>query len=248
LLPLLLVTGVLCCAGPQPRAPEEIARRAQNSKSRGLVERLQLPPKKARKAARILERLRREFATYEAARLKLLDEVLEQVIDGELSRERLAPLGETTVSEFDRALPALAVALNDVHALLSAKERGRLVQIYGSDDAKQSDAERRAERQNRLGRVLDLSVGQKTRLYAAWLGLYLKHLGFIREFRADIKDAKSSFLSDEFDVNSLALMKNPRFGEVLELIYEALAVTLPVLSDAQRRSLAAYMDAAMRGV
>lgn len=234
------------CGRPQPDSPDEISLRAAQRVEPSFVEKLELPRKKERRAKRIIEDLEREFESYDEARLLLLDETLRQVRSGELDRDSLEPLGHAAEDEFLRAMPALMRALNEGHALLSTEERKRFLSMYGSDKEKKSDEERRAAREQKLARVLDLSAGQKTRLYAAWLGVYLAHLSFIRQMRKDFRQAREAFASDSFDAKTLPLLVDPRFEEVLELIYEALSVTLPMLSADQRLALAAYMDAHMR--
>ncbi len=181
---LALVLIAAGCAQPQPRTPDEIARKAK-IKRPGWVERLELSEDKADRATEIWASVSDELDGYNTARLALLNASLEDIREGELDRETLEPLARRTVDEFERALPAFVRGLNELHALLNDQERKRLVEMVSSKT--QTKEEKVAERNDRIAKVLDLNAGQKTRLYPLWLGLGISHLGLLNELKRDAK-------------------------------------------------------------
>jgi len=241
LLTLIILSGG--CSTPQPRPPQQIARAEPSRPS--WVERLQLPETKARRATILSARVSDAFKEYNAARLALLDEVLREIKTGKLNRDQLEPLAERAILEFEQALPVLLNQLNELHALLSPEERQRMIEMFGGKQEK-NDTERHAERQQRFARVLDLTSAQKARLYPTWLRLWLSNFGLLNGMMRDFKDARVQFASDTFDARTLPLVNNLRPKDVLELSYETLTLTLPVLSSAQHQTLAAYLDARLR--
>lgn len=246
-LVVLLLLFAWGCSKPHPKAPEQIVEAAaKKPEKRGIVDRLNVPEWKKDKLRPIVKDVVASFADYESARLRLLDEALAQIRSGKLDRERMEPLANETITGFERAVPTLIRGLNRTHELLSKAERQALVDLYAGKDADLSEEDRKRAREERLTRVLDLSAGQKTRLYASWLELVVTHWGLVSRFQKNVQDARQRFVEDDFDAASLPLIVQLRFRELLEVAYEGLEASLPVLSDEQRSALSAYMDAHMR--
>ena len=241
---VVVASAIVGCSTPQPRAAEQIMS-APPPKRPGWVERLQLSEHKAQQVTILATNVREEFAVYNISRLKLLDEVLAEIKNGVLERAKLAPLAEQTIHDFEQVLPVLLDNLNKLHALLSPEERQRLLDLLGGKE-NDDEAERRAERQDRIAQVLDLNSAQKAQLYPSWLGIWLGHLGLMNGLQRDVKDARKQFASEVFDARELSLIKNLRAMDLMEICYDALTTTLPILTAAQRTSLAAYLDRRVR--
>ena len=231
------------CAEPGPRSPQEIARRNQIQRP-SFIERLDLSKKKTHQASLIWAEISEELEPYNQARLALLDEVVSEVREGELNRDELQPLAARTVEAFEGALPAFTTGLNRLHALLNREERQRLVDmVYARTETRE---EKKSARRDRLARVLDLSAGQKAQLYPTWLRIGLGNLGLLNALKRDAKDAGNRFVSDEFQAERLDLIQKRRPMDLLEFYFEAIKATLPGLTDEQRQSFSAYLDARVR--
>lgn len=242
----MLMLGMLAsCTQPRPVEPAQIAAARQQPRPSWIAQ-LQLPAEKAERVAALSARVGRAFQAYDLARLILLKEVLAEIRQGQLDRVKLQPLAERMLLEFDKALPTLLIAANELHHTLDRAERARLVEMFGGGDADQTPEERQKAREERIERVLDLTTGQKTQLFPALLGVALGHWGLLRQVQGDFRQAKEQFLSEEFDARALPLVVDRRPMDVLVAVYEAFEVTLPVLTPAQRDTLIAYMDAHLR--
>lgn len=240
----VLTTAIGGCSTPQPRAAEPIPT-VEQPKRPSWVARLQLSEDKAQKVTILATNVKEGFAVYNVSRLKLLDEALAEIKSGALDRDKLSPLAEQTIKDFEQVLPVLLDNLNELHALLSPQERQRLIDILGGNEDKDEN-ERRDERQARFAQVLDLNAAQKTQLYPTWIRIWLGHLGLINGLQRDMKDARKQFASEVFDARALPLIKNLRAMDLMDLCYEVLAATLPILTPAQHESLAAYLDQRVR--
>ncbi len=231
------------CAAPDPRAPESF-QQASSKPRPTWIERLELSARKADRIAEIWASADQKLAGYDRARLLLLDEAVLEVKAGRLERDTLFPLGEQTVAEFEKALPAFITALNRLHKTLNQEERKRLVNMV----LRQTDTkdEKKTARQDRLAQVLDITAGQKAQLYPRWFGVLLGNLGLLKALKRDARDAGKRFVSEEFDAAQLPLIENRRPLDILEFYYDGLKTTLPVLTPAQRDTLAAYLDARVR--
>jgi len=239
-----LVLELNSCAAPQPVAPEKLMAQRAEPRPDWLKE-LNVSEAKARRIAGITRRVRRAFVPYDLARIILLQEVLAQIRQGVLKREQLLGPAEQMLREFDRGLPVLLVGLNELHAVLDQGERARLVELFAGARDKTPE-EREKERQERIQRILDLSSGQRAELFPALLALALRHWGLVREVERGVSEAKQRFLSDEFDARTLSLVLSRRPMDILDAVYEALEITLPVLTLAQRQTLAAYLESRLR--
>lgn len=242
-VPFLLI-ALGGCAAPRPLAPEKVAALRSEPRPDWLQE-LNVTEAKAKRITAITRRVQHAFVDYDLARIILLEEVVRQIKHGELQRDALLPLAEQMLREFDRGLPVLLVGLNDLHGVLDEAERARLVEMFGGDQRKTPE-EREKERQERIQRVLDLSAGQKAELFPALLALALRHWGLVREVEQGVKDARAKFLSEDFDARTLSLVVSRKPMQILAVVYEALEITLPVLTSAQRQTLAAYLEKRLR--
>lgn len=237
------------CGKPEPRVPlEEPAEETLEKSPRpDLLNRLDLNRAQEKRIDAILRGLYRDFAEYDRARHPLLDEVIAQVEAGELDRDKLLPLAARAVVEFELAYPKLLDAMNELHVLLTVKQRKQLMDLVSGEEKQElSPEERRAAREERLGRLLDLSTGQKARLYPAFAMLAIKNWGLLNHFLDGIEEGKEAFVSDTFDAHELSLAKELRLMEVAEVFYEALHTSLPALSPEQRKTLGALLEARYR--
>jgi len=198
---MVALVVISSCAAPKPLAPEKVAALRAEPRPNWVAE-LKVTEVKAQRIAVITRRVQRAFVPYDLARTILLKEVLGQIRRGELQRDALLPLAERMLSEFERGLPVLLVGLNELHAVLDEAERARLVELFAGDQAKTPE-ERETERQERIGRVLDLSTGQRTELFPALLALALRNWGLVRDVERGVKEAKDKFQSEDFDARTL---------------------------------------------
>jgi hypothetical protein len=240
----ILAAALAGCSAPQPLAPEKVAAlRAEPGPD--WLQQLKVTETKAKRIMSITRTVKRAWVGYDGARIALVSEVLSQIRRGQLQRDALLPLAEEMLRQFERGLPVLLVGLNELHAVLDETERARLVELLDGEQDRTPE-EREKERQERIQRVLDLSAGQKAELFPALLALTLRHWGLVRDLERGVKEAKASFLSDAFDARTLSLVSSRKPMEILTALYEGLEIALPVLTPAQRQTLAAYLETRLR--
>lgn len=240
---LLCAMSAGACGKPQPRTASSIELRSEKSVRPSYLDQIEMSRRQRMRVDAELARLYAAFEQYDVERLELLDAVVKQVQEGELSRAELEPMAKRTVEAFDRGYPILLSVTNQIHSILTPAQREALMDLLVEDEDEEEPTaeEKREARQERLAQVLDLSAGQKTRLYPAMAVLAVKHWGLISHYRGGIKEAREAFVKDEFDARELALGRDPRVWELAEAFFEALETALGVLNEDQRQTLAALM-------
>lgn len=238
---------VAACGKPAPRAPDTIQPQVEKSPRPTLLEEMSFSPEQDDEIDALLEHLYAGFEGYDETRLVLLDEVIVEIEAGKLDREKLTPLAEAAVSEFERSYPLLLDTTNDLHAILTPQQREEFVRLLsGEQDEALTAEEKEAAREERLGRLLDLTTGQKAKLYPSLGALALKNWGLMSHVRGGIAEAKEAFVQDQFDAHELALGQDLRLMEIAEVFYQALEVAMEVLTGEQRKTLVALLNARYR--
>lgn len=245
---ILGVTLLLAsCGSPNPKAPEAVREHHAQVRASSRLDRLKLDPEKRAEVNALVTKVRASFVDYERARLALLDEVVIEIAQGKLVHEKVKPLWEEAIRTFRAGLPDLLLGINRLHELLSRAEREQLVEIMSAGSKGKNADEKRAEREERLGRILDLRAGQKTTLYPAVLTVVIKHYGFISRTEDELEDAEEAFIGPDFDARELALIKNLDLDRMAEIYFEVTETVLNHLTPEQHQTLSAVIDARLRG-
>lgn len=246
-LMVCLALLVFACSKPAPRAPETIHPQVEKSPRPTLLGQMSFSTEQDQKIDALLERLYAGFEGYDRTRLLLLDEAIRQIEAGKLNREKLTPLAEAAVGQFERAYPLLLDTTNELHAIMTSEQRKQFVRLVsGEENEELSDEEKQAAREERLGRLLDLTAGQKAKLYPALGMIALKNWGLMNHVRGGISEAKEAFVREDFDAHQLALGKELRLMEIAEAFYQALEAAMEVLTVEQRETLVALLNARYR--
>lgn len=190
----------------------------------------------------LLASVEKDFADYDVVRLQLLDEIVAEVRAGAFDHERLDPLIEKTIVEYERATPHVIRFANQVHRTLKPHQRQQLLDLWEDDDEDISEEERREKEEEDLTRILDLTGSQKTRLLTPLLGTYLEYYGPIGDSRKYWKEAKSAFGQSEFDAAKLRFFTALPIRALARAIFEASATVLAVLEPDQRETLAVMIE------
>jgi Spy/CpxP family protein refolding chaperone len=233
------------CARPQPRTPEAVVAKAAAKKEPSFFDDLELTSAQRKRVGEIVDGLYEAFADYDEKRIVLLDLVIAQVRKGELDREELLPIAEETVASFEEAMPAALRAMEEMHDVLNQAQREELVKLF-SEGRELSPEERRAAREERIGKVLDLTAGQKAKLYPSLLALYIRNWGVVGDFRGAIDEALDAFEAEDLKVDELAIAQDLKLMPIGEVIFEALEMSMGILTEEQQETLAAYVDASLR--
>ncbi len=233
------------CGKPQPRAPEQVVREAQESKDPEFFAELELTRAQRDKVVALIDQLYVDFAEYDRTRLLLLDATISQIRAGELNRDELLPLAETTIVEFEKALPHGIDAMQELHDILTRKQREELVALF-TEGRELSDEERREARNNKINRVLGLTTGQKATIYPALLALYIKHWGTLGRFRSALHEAQDAFVEDRLVARELAIASELELMALGEVIFDALEIGMNNLTREQHATLAALLDSQLR--
>lgn len=238
--------SVTSCGTPRPRAPEQVREQHAQMRPSSRLGKLALDPKRRAEVDALVAEVRLSFSDYERARLVLLDEAVVEVARGKLEYEKLRPLWDEAIRTFEAGLPHLLVGINRLHKILTRAEREQLVSLLSGGEKKSAE-EKHADRQERLGRVLDLRASQKTTLYPALFTVLVKHYGFISDTEDELEEAEDAFISPEFDAREAPLIKNLDLHRMAEIYFEAAETVLKHLTPEQHKTLAAVIDARLRG-
>lgn len=236
---------VISCGKPEARAPtvEPVPQKVEKSPRPHVLGKMDFEPAQETAIAEMLERLYRAFEDYDRTRIVLLDEAIRQIKAGKLEREMLEPLARQAVDDFDKAYPALLEAMNELHAILTPSQRKEFLELLeGPNKKDMTEEERQAEREESLGRLLDLTAAQKGRIYPALAVIGLKNWGLLSHLRSGIREGKEAFLEDSFDATRLSLAEDPRLWDIAVAFYEALELAVEELEPAQRKTLARLLD------
>jgi|GEM_PF-1640743 len=231
------------CATPKPKAPEAVAQLAQKKNPSPLIVKLKLNERTADKVEDLFSKVRGYTQGYEAARIALINEALPQIESGQLDYNNLKPLSDRAIAEWEAIVPRLARDANILHALLTPKQRKRLVKILGGGDPDLSEEEKRQAREERIVKLLDLNAGQKTRVFGTLVTLTVSNYSLVSDTRAAIAEAKEAFIQDEYDARKLKVVTQLDLHAIAELAYEALEDGLEILTPQQRLTLVAIMKA-----
>jgi Spy/CpxP family protein refolding chaperone len=240
-----LSLALSACGKPQPRAPEDVVREAEVRKEPEFFNDLSMTQTQRRQVLTLIDKLYADFAEYDRTRLILLDETIAQIKRGQLERAKLLPLADTTIKEFEKAFPLGIDALQRLHGILTREQREKLVALF-TDGRQLSDEERRKARDNRYGKILGLTAGQKASLYPALLALYIKHWGTIGRFRSALHEAQDAFIEDHLVAKELAIASDLDLLSVGEVIFDALEIGINHLTREQHATLAALLDSQLR--
>jgi hypothetical protein len=204
-------------------------------------------PEQDEKIDALLERLYAGFKGYDRTRLVLLDEVIREIEVGKLDRVKLTPLAEAAVAEFEKSYPLLLDTTNELHAVMTLQQRKEFVRLLSGEEQEDlSEEEKQAEREERLSHLLDLTAGQKAKLYPSLGVIALKNWGLMSHLRGGVAEAKEAFLQEQFDAHQLALGQELRLMEIAEAFYQALEAGMEVLTVEQRKTLVALLNARYR--
>lgn len=240
---LLLISSVLfACGTPQPHTPAAVVARAEQKRPTHLVDKLTLSAVQRTQTNAIVKRVRADLADYEVTRVALLAEAVAQVRAGELNRKRLEPLAQDAIAKVQAALPKVALEVNAFHRLLTPAQREEFIDLLQGDNLKLTDEQKRERRNERIAKVLDLTSGQKTQIYAALFAVMLKHWSAVDGTRDDLDDAFDAFLEPDFDARELKITQEIAWEGLAEAAFEALEVGMNHLNPAQQKTLAAWME------
>lgn len=240
---LLLISSVLfACGTPQPHTPAAVVARAEQKRPTHLVDKLTLSAVQRTQTDAIVKRVRADLADYEVTRVALLAEAVAQVRAGELNRKRLEPLAQDAIAKVQAALPKVALEVNAFHRLLTPAQREEFIDLLQGDNLKLTDEQKRERRNERIAKVLDLTSGQKTQIYAALFAVMLKHWSAVDGTRDDLDDAFDAFLEPDFDARELKITQEIAWEGLAEAAFEALEVGMNHLNPAQQQTLAAWME------
>lgn len=240
---LSLLSG---CRSPEPRSPEVVRQKAVQKAAEpaepSLFDQLPLGREQRKVLAGLVEQVRLDLAVYDQRRISLVDEIIVEVRAGAFDRNKLAPLIEQAVVEYERATPRLVHFANEVHGALDAAQRKRLIELWDGEEEELSEEERRAREEEELTRVLDLTGSQKTRLFTPLLGVYLEYYGPIGDLRKAWSEAKAAFLLDTFDARQLKFFTSLPLRTLARAVFDACEIGLSVLDADQRETLAVTME------
>lgn len=247
----LLCLGLLSgCRSPAPRSPEVVRQQAAVKATQppepSIFDRLTLAPGQRAVVDEARATVHRQLEDYDRARLALLDEIALEVRNGAFDKDRLDPLIEQTIIEYERAIPALVRFANELHRVLSPAQRAELVKLWDDDDEHLSEEERRAKEEEALTRVIDLTGGQRTRLVTPLLGIYLEYRGPISDLRKSWREVKAAFVEPSFDAAELRFFTELPLRPLARAAFDASETVLTVLDENQRETLAAAIETRWR--
>jgi hypothetical protein len=251
LVVLLASLGLLSgCRSPAPRSPEVVRQKAAEQAAKppepSIFDRLHLGPAERAVVSEALTSVQHDLIPYDRARLELLAEVVLQIRAGAFDRQKLDPLIERAIVEYERVTPRLILFANDVHRTLSPAQRRELVALWDEDDEKLSDEERQAKEREELTKVIDLTGAQRTRLVTPLLGVYLEYYGPIGDFRKYWSEAKVAFVGSAFDAAKLPFFTSLPLRTLARAVFDASETVLGVLDANQRETLAVTIETQWR--
>lgn len=252
----LLVVFLAClgllsgCRSPAPRSPEVVRQKAAEKAAKppepSIFDRLHLGSAERAMVNEALVGVQHDLVPYDRARLELLDEIVRQIRAGAFDRQKLDPLIERAIVEYERVTPRLILFANHVHRTLSPAQRRELVALWDDDDEKLSDEQRQEKEREELTKVIDLTGSQKTRLVTPLLGVYLEYYGPIGDSRKYWSEAKAAFVEPGFDAGKLSFFTALPLRTLARAVFDASETVLGVLDANQRETLAVTIETQWR--
>jgi Spy/CpxP family protein refolding chaperone len=182
-----------------------------------------------------------------AARRDLLQAVAAQVEDGRINRVALQPKIDALKAAFKTAMPADRAAVEQLHGILDAKQRAALVDSLQAH--KKNWLGRHHEGGRHLGRIfseLNLTDEQQQQVRESMQALRPAHKsGQHRAMKAGHAQLLEAFKGDTFTMPELPPAPDgvDRGGPMADRVTKMAETLLPVLTPAQRTTLAATIRA-----
>lgn len=246
---MVLATVAAGCGGvavprvpdsPSVSPPREASEREPPTRggSDGL-EHLELSAEQQKDLEAIGDRLRQRLTRADRQRVAFQDAAIDAIAHCDPAFARLHIEGQRMIRIGTEAKPAVLDALDELHELLSADQRKKLVQpMLSRSRARRGDDG--SDGFEALGKELDLSVSQ----VLAMLKRARNHISLGSREREALRDqfeqGAKAFMGDRFHAHETALAQEPVVEHVVRFVHDLGVVVLPVLDARQCTALAKF--------
>jgi Spy/CpxP family protein refolding chaperone len=200
-----------------------------------------------------IEAIRTQLTTASAgvkvAHAALAKQIAGQVRANKIDRAALAPQIDAVSAAHEAMRPAEQKALNDLHAVLDAKQRSGLIDAA---KAKMGDFKNhRGEAHEHLEQLaddLELSDAQRSEIKSKVRATFIQNMGEHRgekgQHEARMKELGDAFASENFDAVALDVGKEARpvTQHMTDGMLTMIEATLPELNATQRTKLADHIE------
>lgn len=194
----------------------------------------------------LVENLEREVKPIEPAAIGLADGIAGALRGCRNSSTMLEMRADSLVRSAEAAREPILAAVNELHAILTPKQRRRLVRHVlerertSSPDQRQEDAD---DTTTSVGVELDLSWRQIASILVRARKIQSVYEDKAEPWLAHYRSAVAAFAEPGFDVHDHPIAKAPVMRMIADLVTDAYRVLVPLLEPEQCDALSDYLRA-----